>query len=106
MNFFNINIDQIAIRYAGFAFVGSGLILGAYILGARQGVHAAESQYEVERAAAVIEFNHVNQDLVATQIKLTECEARQAGDCALDCESITQERVSQALASCAAICRD
>ena len=98
--------DQIYVKYTGISFLVSGLILGAYILGARQGVHAAESQYQVERAESVIEFNQLNQDLVSTQIKLTECEARKAGDCALDCESITQERVSQALASCAAICRD
>ncbi len=102
----NIEMPTQAIKYLGFSLIGSGLILGAYILGARQGVRAAESLYEVERAESVIEFNQVNNDLVQTQIKLTECEARAAGDCALDCESITQERVSQALASCAAICRD
>lgn len=102
----SVNLNQDALKYLGLCLVGSGLILGAYILGARQGVKAAESQYENDRAESVIEFNQVNQDLVSTQIKLTECEARAAGDCALDCESITQERVSQALASCAAICRD
>tara|TARA_Y100001972_G_C7535547_1_gene269713 strand:- start:11 stop:325 length:315 start_codon:yes stop_codon:yes gene_type:complete len=92
--------------YFGSVCLISGLIFGVYILGVRQGVNAAESQYEIDRAESVIEFNQVNKDLVSTQIKLTECEARAAGDCALDCESITQERVSQALASCAAICRD
>ena len=102
----HLDFNQDALKYLGFSLVGSGLILGAYIFGVRQGVNAAESQYEIDRAESVIEFNQVNQDLVATQIKLTECEARSAGDCALDCESITQERVSQALASCAAICRD
>lgn len=101
-----ISLKLSEIQYVGACFVISGLVLAAYILGARQGVKAAESQYEIERAESVIEFNQMNQDLVATQIKLTECEARAAGDCALDCESITQERVSQALASCAAICRD
>lgn len=102
----SFELPKESFKYLGACMLGAGLILGAYILGARQGVKAAESQYEVERAESVIEFNQVNNDLVQTQIKLTECEARAAGDCALDCESITQERVSQALASCAAICRD
>jgi len=101
-----IDYNNTSVKFVGVACLISGLILGAYILGARQGVHAAESQYQVERAESVIELNQLNQDLVSTQIKLTECDARKAGDCALDCESITQERVSQALASCAAICRD
>ena len=102
----HFNMPRETLKYLGGGAIIMGLWLVAYIIGARNGVKAAKRQYEAKHAESVIELDQVHQDLVSTQIKLTECEARAAGDCALDCESITQERVSQALASCAAICRD
>ena len=106
MNLINLDINRDVLKYLGACMLGAGLILGAYIVGAREGIKSATAHFEAEKNELKIESEQQNRDLIDSQIRLTQCEAKRAGDCALDCESITQERVSQALASCAEICKD
>ena len=102
----SFELPKESLKYLGACMLGAGLILGAYIVGAREGIKSATAHFETEKNELKIESELQNRDLIDAQIKLTKCEAKRAVDCALDCESITQERVSQALASCAAICKD
>lgn len=103
---FNIDINKEVLKYIGVVAVVFGAWLGAYIWGIHLGATQSEQRHKNELSKLTIELDQKNNDLISSQIAVTTCEAKRAGDCALDCESLIQERVSQALNSCAAICRD
>ena len=102
----NFKVDALLLKYIGISILIPAFLLLAYIVGVKQGANAMHKQHALEKSQLLTQIDQNNQDLVSRQIELTACKTKAAGDCVLDCESITQERVSQALASCAAICRD
>lgn len=83
--------------YLGGGAVVLGIWLGAYVWGIHLGAAQAQDAHELQMAECRIELEHVQAQLVELQLKLTECAAVKAGQCALDCEAISQERVDRAL---------
>ena len=102
----NFNLDKSLLKYIGFSILAPSLLLLAYILGVKEGTSAMYKQHELEKSQLLTQIDQNNQDLISRQIELTACRAEQKGECVLDCEELIQERVSKALATCAASCRD
>jgi len=76
-------------------FVISSIIIAVYMLG----VYTATSSREDLCASDIIEAEKQRDNAQAINKKLTECETRDAVDCAINCEVICAEQVAQALAS-------
>tara|TARA_R100001015_G_C4624036_1_gene182039 strand:+ start:462 stop:776 length:315 start_codon:yes stop_codon:yes gene_type:complete len=102
----NFNISKDVLKYVGAVAVVFGAWLGAYVWGIHLGATQSEERHADELATLTVELDQKNSDLISAQIALTACKAKAAGDCALDCESLIQERVSHALNSCAELCKD
>lgn len=93
----HFNMPRETLKYLGGGAVIMGLWLVAYIWGIRLGAVQAQDAHELQMAECRIELEHVRAQMVELQLKLTECAAVKAGQCALDCEAISQERVDRAL---------
>ncbi|WP_348660971.1 hypothetical protein [uncultured Idiomarina sp.] len=102
----SINVPKETLKYVGAVAVVFGAWLGAYVWGIHLGATQAEGRHADELAALTVELDQKNGDLISSQIALAACKAKSAGECALDCESLIQERVSHALSSCAELCKD
>tara|TARA_B100000424_G_C22925622_1_gene492474 strand:+ start:1531 stop:1848 length:318 start_codon:yes stop_codon:yes gene_type:complete len=93
----HFNMPRETLKYLGCGAVALGLWLAAYVWGIHLGASQAQDAHELQMAECRIELEHVQAQLVDLQLKLTECAAVKAGQCALDCEAISQERVNRAL---------
>ena len=93
----HFNMPRETSKYLGGAAVIIGLWLAAYVYGIHLGAAQAQDAHDLQIAECRIELEHVQAQLVELQLKLTECAAVKAGQCALDCEAISQERVDRAL---------
>tara|TARA_Y100001973_G_C5198830_1_gene336183 strand:- start:1251 stop:1565 length:315 start_codon:yes stop_codon:yes gene_type:complete len=102
----NLTFSKNIYIYAGLIALVFGFWLLAYVLGLHFGSKQNQKKHSEKIAALTLELNQQNSDFIDAQIALSACKAKAAGDCALDCESLIQERVSQALNSCAELCKD
>ena len=93
----NINLPKDTLKYVGWVAVVFGSWLGAYVWGIHLGAAQSKKTHEQELAECVVRIDEVQTQVVDAQLKLVECEAVKAGKCALDCESIAQERVDSVL---------
>ena len=93
----HVNIPKEIFKYLGAGAVIMGIWLGAYVWGIHLGAAQAQDAHNLQMAECRIELEHVQAQMVELQLKLTECAAVKAGQCALDCEAISQERVDRAL---------
>ena len=93
----HVNIPKETLKYIGGGAVIMGAWLAAYVWGIHLGAVQAQEAHNLQMAECRIELEHVQAQMVELQLKLTECAAVKAGQCALDCEAISQERVDRAL---------
>ena len=93
----HFNMPRETLKYLGAGAVIMGIWLGAYVWGIHLGAAQAQDAHDLQIAECRIELEHVQAQMVELQLKLTECAAVKAGQCALDCEAISQERVDRAL---------
>ena len=93
----SIQLPKETLKYVGWVSVVFGSWLGAYVWGIHLGAAQSKKTHEQELAECVVKIDEVQTQVVDAQLKLVECESIKAGKCALNCESIAQERVDSVL---------
>jgi hypothetical protein len=92
-----LHLTKDTAKFAGAVFVFFGLLSVMYFAGIHVGSTLAQRHHDAEVAEYVIAEDQLNKQLIDSQLQLTQCEAVKAGQCALNCESIAQERVDSVL---------
>lgn len=93
----NIKLPKETLKYVGAVAVIFGLWLFAYVWGIHLGAQQSLESHQAQLAECKIEIDTINTQMIDAQLALTQCEALKAGQCALNCEAITQERVDAVL---------
>ena len=93
----NIKIPKHYQVIIGCGCVIFGLIILMYVLGIREGAQQKQRDHDLEIAEYALKLDTAQKRVIDTQIALTECEAVRAGQCALNCEAIAQERIDSVL---------
>lgn len=92
-----LNLTKDTAKFTGAVFVFFGLLSVMYFAGIRVGSTLAQHLHDAEIAEYVIAEAQLNKQIIDSQLQLTQCEAVKTGKCALNCESIAQERVDSVL---------
>lgn len=92
-----LHLTKDTAKFTGAVFLFFGLLSVMYFSGIHVGSKLAQRHHDAEVAEHVIAEDQLNKQLIDSQLQLTQCEAVKAGQCALNCESIAQERVDAVL---------
>lgn len=88
--------------WGGAGVLAFSLLLGAYLVGVRQGVNAQRVICAEQREPLLEEVRKLTKQRDELSGQLTRARAQGAADCAIDCESVCAQEVADALSDAGA----